>query len=200
MGFRFRVSGDKGSDGQIKGQVWAGVDLDGDNAMDMFVGATDTQISFHSAGTGANISPKTTTIDSTPEVPAEAVTSGTNFSYENANSIDDSPLDVDANGGNDYYITFVVSFSTFKAAADSILGTSTFSNSTPITYVVATAKNVNTLNSDLNGVDGRIDSTTTWEDLGSISETMTAAVPEPALIALIIGLVGFAYVLYCRRK
>jgi hypothetical protein len=64
-------------------------------------------------------------------------------------------------------------------------------DSSPLRYVSATAAQGNTLNQDLGGVNGGINSTTTWTDLGGFSQTVNAGgvtlVPEPTSAILVLG-------------
>ena len=68
-------------------------------------------------------------------------------------------------------------------------------------YVAATSTQTNSLNQDLGGIDGGNTSTTSWEDLGGFTETVTphgTVVPEPSSGILAFG--ALAATLFIRRR
>ncbi|NJN06348.1 MAG: hypothetical protein HC814_08275 [Rhodobacteraceae bacterium] len=77
-----------------------------------------------------------------------------------------------------------------------------FDKDSAITYVVGTSTQINSINQDLNGVDGGISSSTTWAGLGAITDPYSVtgvAVPEPQTWATGI-LAAIGLVLHHRRS
>ena len=202
LAFRIRIGADVNPNG-FKTAVFVGIDANSDGKLDLFVGvinsgAADT-IGLWNPGTGANISPSTTSIVSTPLVSYTQTAS--NYSWVPVTTTIDptvgTDLDLDGGGDNDYFLTFAVPFGDIVTQLNA-LGISGFNQNSTLTYVIATATQANSLNQDLNGVDKNYDGNSTWSTLGVLSEQMTptgiSAVPEmnPAawvalLAALLIG-------------
>jgi hypothetical protein len=88
-------------------------------------------------------------------------------------------FDIDGGGQNDFFLTFSIPFSDIVAqlAAAGITG---ITEDTPFSYVIATSTQGNSLNQDLNGVNGGVNSAQTWAQLGALSDPTIpiAAVPE----------------------
>lgn len=199
LAFRIRLGADVSPAG-FKTAMFVGIDANGDGKLDLFVGvnnsgAADT-IGLWDPGTGANISPNTTSIVSTPLVSYTQTAS--NYSWVPVTTTIDpsvgTDLDIDGGGKNDYFLTFDVPFSDIVAQLAAI-GITGFDQNSTLTYVIATATQANSLNQDLNGVDKNYDGNATWSTLGVLSDQMTAAgiaaVPEmnPATwIALLAGI------------
>jgi hypothetical protein len=140
------------------------------------------------AGTGANVSPSTTTIV-TPPMFSYALSSA-NYSWAPVNAaIDPSAqtFDVDNGGRTDRFLSFVVPFADLVSGMATV-GVGNFNQDTIVTYVAATATQANSLNQDVNGVNGGVNSSSTWEALGAFSTPHSSSltqVPEPASLMLI---------------
>jgi hypothetical protein len=92
------------------------------------------------------------------------------------------------------------------AAQLALLGIA-FDENSALTYVIATATQANSLNQDLNGVAGNVNSSLTWSQLGVLSNSITPAgmapVPEinPAMwIILLLGAAAAQRSLANRRR
>jgi hypothetical protein len=176
------------------GAAFVGLDGDGDGSLDIFVGVNNqgsgNQVGIWDAGNGLNISPNTTTITS----PARFSYTETAANYDwSAVSLTLNPgaptLDVDGSGGTDYFLTWVVPFADLVAAMLAN-GVSGFNQNSALGLVAATATQDNSLNQDLNGVAGSVNSTFTWEQIGAASLAYSASgtdpVPEPSTTLLIL--------------
>lgn len=210
--FRLRVAGDKNPAG-FEGAAFVGIDLDGNGTLDLFAGVDRSGgtsiVGVWIAGTGANISPSTTTLVSTPAW--SQATSATNYSFVPVTSTNDpipSPLNTNLDGGsggggdhNDYFLSFGIDFQQLVNVAVS-RGFNTFNENSAMRFVAATATQANSLNSDLNGVNGGTSSTTTWTALGAITLTYTSGgitpIPEPPVASSICW--GAVLLLLRRRK
>ena len=195
IGFRVRVGADSNPPG-FDGALMVGIDANRDGALDLFIGVNNSGsqaiIAIWNPGTGLNISPSTTTIGNTALV-SYAETSA-NYSYTAVTlSIDPSvgtATDINADGKNDYFLSFSVPFNDVVAqlAARGITG---FTEDTPLSYVVATSTQGNSLNQDLNGVPKTYDPASGWAALGANSNTISSsgvyAVPEPGTGALLLS-------------
>jgi hypothetical protein len=210
MAFRFRVSEDKPSLGQYSGSAFVGFDAGQDGDIDMFVGIDSSGstniVGIYLPGAGANTSPSTTTIVSTPVF--SVAQSASNYSWMAVTATTDptaTNFDLDGGGKADFFLSFVVPFSSLVSAFNSNLGMSIDQN-TPFAFVAATSTQTNSLTQDLNGVNGGTSSTSTWSQLGGLtspySSSGTAVVPEPgsfALLSLSAGIFGIAFLRSRRR-
>ncbi len=202
LGFRARVGADKNPAG-FSTALFVGMDADQDGALDLFLGINNSGSADHvalwSPGTGANTSPSTTTIE-TPPLTTYAQTSAT-YDWRAVNAVSDpdaTSYDIDGGGATDYFLSFAVPFSDVVGQLSGI--GITIDEATHVRYVMATATQANSLNQDLNGVDGGVNSAMTWAQLGVISTPITATgqLPEPSTALLVI--VGVAGLRVFRRR
>jgi hypothetical protein len=208
IAFRLRMAGDQPPPG-FGGQMWIGADVDNNGSLDIFIGANNAEVSIHAAGTDLNISPNTTSIEATPFWSAPAVP-GDNYLWTEVTPVldpDATNFDIDAtkNGTTDYFLTFKLSFNAFVVAVNALTPVTDFDDTSPLAYVAATASQGQTLNADLNGVDGGVNSPLTWTDLDALSPQITVDgdifnAPEPAATGLAIACAGLLAVLYTRRR
>jgi len=190
IGFRARVGGDVNPVG-FKTALFVGVDANSDGALDLFIGVNNSgsadTVGIWNPGAGANTSPNTTTIVSTPLLSYAPVSS--NYHWTAVNTTIDPTVgtatDIDGGGQNDYFLTFAVPFNDVvtQLAAKGITGIN--ENST-FRYVMATATQANSLNQDLNGVGKNYDGAATWSSLGALADPISASgviavVPEPTM-------------------
>jgi hypothetical protein len=189
LAFRVRVGADKSPAG-YSGAAFVGIDANRDGKLDFFLGVNNSgssaQIGIWSAGTGANTSPNTTTLANTAAF-SFAETS-LNYSWQQVTAASDPSAvnyDLDGHGDPDYFVSFTVPFSNVVAEATS-LGLS-LDEHTPVYYVFATATQANSLNQDIGGVNGGVNSSSSWSSLGALSDTTSpnTVVPEPQTWCLI---------------
>ena len=209
MGFRVRLGDDKNPSG-FEHFFGIGIDVTDslgvlDGAIDLFLGVdfsgNPDQLGIFDPGTGSNTSPSTTSIDSTAlvsyvpgNVPGNP--SYDNFDFSGVSSIDggavDSDLDLD--GNEDFFLTFVIPFADIVAQLQAVFPN--FDENTIIQMVIGTSTQPNALNQDLGGPDGGTSSSQTWSALGAISQPVSSnmLVPEPGTGPLmVLGLVGLAF-------
>jgi hypothetical protein len=202
LAFRIRIGADTNPDG-FKTAAFVGIDANNDGKIDLFVGVNNSgaanMIGLWDPGAGANISPNTTSMVSTPLASYTQIAS--NYSWVPVTTIIDPSVgtDTDLDGGrdNDFFLSFAVPFSDIVGQL-ATFGITGFNQNSTLSYVIATATQANSLNQDLNGVDKNYDGNATWSTLGVVSEPMSAsgitAVPEinpAAWIALLAaGLIG----------
>ena len=205
LGFRVRLDDKDTNQGTYKGVLWIGVDADIDGDIDAFMGVdnqgSNQTLGIYAPGNGLNNSPSTTTISSTAAT--SYTVSATNYNYRTVNSATDGGTTNDittaTSGDVDYYLSFTVNF----ADVVSFLNTKGISitDASPLRYVLGTATQHNSLNQDLGNVNGNVNSSTTWEQLGGFTPTMNATgtvVPEPT--AALLGGLGFIALLRRRRN
>jgi hypothetical protein len=185
LAFRIRLGADTNPSG-FKTALFVGIDANSDGKIDLFLGVNNSgsadTIGIWNPGTGANVSPSTTSMVATPLVSYTPTAS--NYYWEAVTAVNDPSVggatDIDGGGQNDFFLGFAVPFSDVVAQL-ALLGIAFDENST-LTYVIATATQANSLNQDLNGVAGSVNSSLTWSQLGVLSNPMTAsglaAVPE----------------------
>ena len=207
LGFRLRLAGDQSPLG-FSGQAWVGADVDGNGSLDIFIGTNASTISIHDAGTGANTSPSTTSIESTAVWSTAATADLYDWSPVSVSldpPITHFDIDNDNKPDTDHFLTFVVPFAELVAAVETLTGLTAFNDASSLAYVAATASQGQTLNSDLNAVDGGVNSSISWTDLGGITPTLGVdgepyAVPEPSLAALLLGLASLGIFVVRKRR
>src|SRR6266487_5615644 len=187
VAFRLRVGADVMPSG-YSGAAFVGVDANSDGKLDLFIGVNNqgsgNQIGLWNPGTGLNISPSTTSIISPASV--SYVEDGSSYSFTAVNSTIDPPalsFDLNGDGRTDQFLSFVVPFSAVVTAMRA-RGIASFDRDSPIRLLAATATQDNSLNQDLSGVIGGINSSTTWEQLGALSQVYSISsqgpIPEPS--------------------
>jgi len=207
LGFRLRLDEPGGNkQSPVFDRVaWIGLDANADAVLDAFIGlgmqGSSSVLGIFAPGSSANTSPSTTSI-----------ASAASFSYTiNSANYNFRPVDYTTDGGTtndstvttegdaDYYLSILVPFGDLV----SYLGTKgiNINDQTALRYVLATSTQHNSLNQDLGGVQGGINSTSTWTQLGGFSLPMTASgtvVPEPS--GCLLGAAGLLLLGIRRRR
>jgi hypothetical protein len=195
LGYRLRLddSGGPTNKPAFDRAAWIGIDADLNGSIDVFLGlnfsGSATDLGIYAPGTGANTGPSTTSISSTASY--SYAISSSNYDYRLVNSATDGGTTNDVTttttGDPDYYVSFQVPFADVAAflATRSI----NITDQSPLHYVSATSTQANSLNQDLGGVNGGVNSTSTWSQIGGFTQTVYASgtvVPEPSssLLAL----------------
>lgn len=187
IAFRLRLAADVNPPG-FTGAAFVGIDASLDGRLDLFVGVNNQGSGDHvgiwNPGNGQNISPSTTTII-TPPVKSYTETTN-NYSFMPVTATSDPTAlsyDLDGGGRTDQFLTFVLPFADLVQML-AARGIQDFTKDSPMRLVAATATQANSLNQDLNGVTGGVNSSSTWEQLGAISMTYSASsitpIPEPS--------------------
>jgi hypothetical protein len=212
LAFRIRLGADANPAG-FKAALFVGVDANQDGAIDLFIGVNNSgsadTVGIWNPGAGANTSPNTTTIVSTPLVSYIPV-AGTNYHWTLVNTTIDPTVgtatDLDGSGQNDYFLTFSVPFADIGNQL-SLRGVTSINENSTFSYVMATATQANSLNQDLNGVPKSYDPNATWSTLGALANPLTAsgapAVPETGtgvLSAAVASLVIASDLFFRRRR
>ncbi len=203
LAFRVRLGADDNPAG-FKAALFVGLDANTDGVLDLFLGVNNSgaanMIGIWNPGAGLNVSPSTTTMVSTPLV--SYTLTAANYSWMAVTGVNDptaTSFDLDASGP-DFFLSYSIPFSDIVAqlAAKGITG---FNENSSMTYVVATATQANSLNQDLNGVAGGVNSSLTWAQLGVQSNTMTpagiAVVPE---VNSVLGIAGLLVAIAAHQR
>lgn len=198
LGFRLRVGADMSPAG-FKAAAFVGLDADLNGSLDLFLGVNNQgskdQLGIWYTGTGLNTSPATTTIANKAVTNyAETVSNYGFMAVTSNNEPGAASLDLNGDGRTDQFLTFFIPIADITAAFAG-KGIS-FNTNTIMQMVAATATQPNTLNQDLNGVNGSVNSSQSWAQLGAISEPYTSIsvqpVPEPAVTTMLLsGSVAF---------
>lgn len=189
--FRARLGGEESPPGYSRA-FFVGVEATGDDALDAFIGVDNSGsndvIGIWDAGSGANTSPSTTSIASSAF--ATYTENSTNYNWRAVSLLTDGGSTADVDGGTsgtDYYLSYAVPFADVVSYFSTIKGASVNENTT-FHYVFATATQANSLNQDLGGLDGGVNSSQTWSQLGLLSDPI--AVPEPGSAVLLMAGLG----------
>jgi hypothetical protein len=190
--------------------IWVGIDANTDGNLDVFLGANFQgggagTLEIRAPGDNLNISPSTTSISNTPYTTytldtIEDVTPA-NFSYRPVNFLTDggntNDLTQTSSGDPDYYLSFMIPFADLVAYLGSLQTPINSTDTSPLRFMVATSTQVNSLNQDIGGVSGGVNSPTTWEDLGGFTPPYNP-VPEPSGSMLLLG--SLAAGCFIRRR
>jgi len=193
IAFRVRVNTDSNSVGYA-GAIWVGLMLDDDDSVDLFAGlyssssGKETYGGYYNPGSGANTSPSTTTVETSRPISTQTLSSSTFlFTPVTIGPSGNDPVpggitDVGEDGKNDYFATWVLSFSQLVSAAATLDFTVT--KDTPFRFVVGTSQQAQSMNQDLNGAEKitKANETMTFAALGAVSPFITAEggiVPDP---------------------
>lgn len=187
--------------------LFVGMDADRNGSLDLFLGIDNVpggtgMVAIWNPGTGANTGPSTTTIVS-PPLFTYAETAGVNYHFAMVTAALDpsaTSFDLDGAGNTDVFLSFSLAFADVVSALSG-KGIS-INQDSAINYVMATATQANSLNMDLNGVNGGTSSTMTFAQLGGVADTFSptgVAIPEPAA-ALLFGIGGMSAWFLRRNK
>ena len=207
IAFRARVGADKNPAG-FDHFIGVGIDANNDNALDLFLAVENSgnpdRVGIYDAGSGANTSPSSTTINSTPLF--SYALSVSNFNFGPVNATIDPPatsFDLDVDGETDYFVSFVIPFADVVSAL-AAQGIGGFDDTDTMRFVVGSSTQANALNQDLGGPNGGTTSTSTWAALGAISNNASASggfvpAPEPGT-GVLLGLALASLAAERRRR
>ncbi len=194
LSFRVRLddAGGNTANPQFDRVLWVGIDADVNGSIDVFVGVSRSgstnSLGVYAPGSGANTSPSTTTINSTPYY--SETLSSLNYDYRQVGAGDGGTtidLTSTTSGDVDWYVSFRVPFNSVTAFLDQPSVGIHITDTSPLRYISATSTQANSLNQDLGGVNGGVNSSTTWEVLGGFTPVVYASgkpVPEPESLLL----------------
>lgn len=193
LGFRLRLAQQDNPPG-FTGGAFVGLDGDADGSLDIFIGVNNQgsgdKLGIWDAGSGLNNSPSTTTIKSPPRFSYTPTASSYNWSAVSS-TLDPAAttLDVDAGGKTDFFLSWVVPFADVVTSL-AANGVASFDENSTMVLVSATATQDNSLNQDLNGVTGSVNSSQTWRQLGAATLPYSAngitSVPEAGSASLML--------------
>lgn len=205
LGFRVRLDDHGGNNNNVSfgRNLWLGIDADSNGSVDVFLGlnmqGSANEIGIFAPGSGANTSPSTTSVAGSPVY--RYAPAASNYNYRPVDFTTDGGTTNDLSaGGNkaapDYYVSFLVPFSDVVA----FLNTKSISinQNSPLQYVVATSTQSNSFNQDLGGVNGGVNSSSTWTALGGFSPMISASSPSipecsPSLLVVLGAVASFGF-------
>jgi uncharacterized protein (TIGR03382 family) len=218
LGFRVRLDdhGGNTNNPEYTNVVWVGIDADASGSVDAFLGvnmqgndATDA-IEIRAPGAGLNISPSTTTIANTTfrSYSLDTIEDATaaNYNYRPVDYLTDGGTTNDVtqttSGDADYYISFMVPFADIVAYLGGLQNPINITDQTALRFVLATSTQVNSLNQDIGGVAGGVNSDTTWEDLGGFTPPTppVTLIPEPSGSLMALGSLAAGCLVRRRRQ
>lgn len=206
FGFRLRLDA---TGGTVKKPAfdrvaWVGIDADIDGDIDTFLGlnlqGSQNSIGIYSPGPGLNNSPGTTSVSSTAYRNYALTSSNYNFRAVDHLTDGGTTNDVTTNttGDPDYYVSFMVPFTDVVSflAGKSI----PLTDQSPMRYILTISTQTNNINQDIGGVNGGLNSTASWGDIGAFTSIVNASgtvIPEPS--ALLLTVIA-QFPLLMRRK
>lgn len=177
------------------GQASVGLDVTGEGALDLVLTAIgknqSTGISYQAPGTGANVSPSTTTLGAPVLI---APFSSSNFNYQLVNSTS-YPGATQVGTDADVMLTFAVTFEQLNNSLRTVLNnpTMTVQPTDMVRFVAFTSTQTNAINQDIYGSTGIAGATRFDAPGGGFTEFTDfrgRPVPEPSTIAAVAGLLG----------
>lgn len=193
FGFRLRLDAAGGTTKKptFDRVAWIGIDADIDGDIDTFLGlnlqGSQSSIGIYSPGTGLNNSPGTTSVSSTAYRNYALTSSNYNFRAVDHLTDGGTTNDITANTtvDPDYYVSFMVPFADVVSflAGRSI----SLTDQSPMRYVLAISTQTNNINQDIGGVNGGLNSSATWGDIGAFTSIVNASgtvIPEPSIAFL----------------
>lgn len=212
IGFRLRLGADVSPPG-FKGCAFIGLDVGLTGTLDLFIGVDNqgshNQVGIWLPGSGANTAPANTSVGALVNSYTET---SQNYSFTPlSTAIDPTSVnfDLNADGRTDQFLSFFVPFADVTSALAS--QNINFTTNSLMDLVAATATQPNSLNEDLNGVSGGINSGQAWAQLGAASDAYTptsispvnpTSVPEPVsgtLFSVLGGMTLLQLVVMRRR-
>jgi hypothetical protein len=184
LAFRMRFGADENPPG-FKHVAVVGLDVDLNASIDILIvvdnkGGTP-EIAIRPVD-GLGTSADTTAIDTSGGT-SYAQTPGSNYSWLSVSALDPGPADLDADGADDFYLSFQVPFADLVSQLD-LLGFTGFDQNSQVSYVAGSSTNSKSVNQDWSGIDGSAASwSQPWSAGGALSSVV--AVPEPSTAALL---------------
>ncbi len=174
VGYRIRIGGPD-SAGSFSSVILIGVDADLNGDIDLFITIEDEEngIKLWNPGSGANTSPNTTTTSYGGREFSLAGSYDFSLVAESNDPDWDTNTDLNSYNGPDYFVTFKIPFADIKAElAEDVTGNPggiAITKDSPMQYVLGTSTQTNAFNSDIGGINGDINSSLTYEELGAFS-------------------------------
>jgi hypothetical protein len=198
LAFRVRLNGVKNEKKASYNRVLqVGIDADLDGDLDLFVGVDHSASRNYNAiwqtGLGANTSPDTLSIASSPALTYKSLI-GNNYHFAAVTALLDptaQTFDVDGGGATDWFLSFSINFSDIVSQLS--LKNISVDQNTHFGYIVTTSLKNGAGQQDVLGIDQSIGSALSWSELSAVSVPITpaGAMPEPTTGALIgVGFIG----------
>jgi hypothetical protein len=210
IGFRLRLGADVSPAG-FKGCAFVGLDVNLTGTLNLFIGVNNQgshdELGIWLPGSGANTTPASTSVGALVNSYTET---SLNYSFTALSATLDPAsvnFDLNADGRTDQFLTFFVTFADVASALAS--QNINFTTNSVMGLVAATATQPNSLNEDLNGVSGGINSGQTWDQLGAASLAYTptsiapvnpTSVPEPGTLVCLVGGMALLQLVVLRRR
>ncbi len=187
IGYRLRVGRDDGPTG-FDGVALVGIEVNRTGRLSIFAAVDNSgspdRIRIFRAGSSANVSPSTTSIDSGNPIFSYAE-SATNYNWQPVSATSDpavltstnpTPLNIDGSTGSgdqtDQFVSFFVPFADIVSAFQNVGITNITTNST-FRYILGTATQPNAINQDINGINGQINSSVSYTNLNIFTLPIT---------------------------
>lgn len=211
LSFRVRLGREKNPPG-FESAFLVGIEANGDNRVDLFVGVDNrggtNQLRIWSPGSGLNTGPSTTSV-TVPSSPISYSETATTYHWGPVNATSDpNATSYDLYGdGTDYFLSLAFPFADIVSEM-SRLSQLSITDVSLLRFIIATSNQDNALNQDLGGINGGVNSTQTWGDLGGFTSAGTltpqqaedVVVPEVSTYLLTISGLGALLTVMAPRK
>jgi hypothetical protein len=204
LGFRLRLGADEKPPG-FKGCAFVGMDVTLDGALDLFIGVNNqgshNELGIWYPDAGANTTPNNTRIGARINTYDPTAQTYSFVAITPAIAPAAQNFDLNGDGNPDQFLNFFAPFADVASAlaARNII----FTTESLMDLVVITSTQPNSLNEDINGVDGGIGSNRNWAQLGALSQTYTPTgiqpVPEPSA-GTFFGLAGIVFMIQLLKS
>ena len=190
-GFRVRVGASLPQPGTFDHVLLFGFDSNTDGALDGFFGVDNSgnpdRLRIWNTDGGLNTAPSNTGVGSSA---MDYVQNSLNYNFSPVDGTIDpaaTSFDIDGDGNTDYFVSFLIPVADLS-----------FDLNSPVRFILATSTQSNSINQDIGGLQGGLNSMVPWGTNGGFTDPI--GVPEPSSVLLLALTGGLGFFIIRRRK